>query len=54
MGFYHMLLTNPTVQSVVQFYAVYGGNPAGIPAGIPQLTGRFQKNLMQCPAVPAP
>ncbi len=28
--------------------------PAGIPAGIPQLIGRFQKHLMQCPAVPAP
>ena len=28
--------------------------PAGIPAGIPQLTGRLQKNLVLCPAVPAP
>ena len=36
MCFYHLLLTNPTVQSVVQFYAVYGGQVciAHMPAGI--------------------
>ena len=28
--------------------------PAGIPAGIPQLTGRWQKKKVLCPAVPAP
>ena len=26
---------------------------AGIPAGLPQLTGRLPENLVQCPAVPA-
>ena len=28
--------------------------PAGIPAGIPPLTGRWQKKKVLCPAVPAP